>query len=285
MIHGIIPSNPVEDDTLPMTFRPVTEPLEAGIARQRGVFETLALLTPSDLRGERKIRIGGPGDGGYVLVDRLRPGQPVMSFGVGPSVTFDLDLAERGHSVLLFDHTIARLPGEHARFTWFAEGVAAAVDPARGLFTFADHMAKLPPGADAPILKMDVEGVEWEVLTETSIALLRRFEQIVLELHGLPQLDDPRFRGMVWRALASLSSAFTLAHVHANNFGGIQMVSGFPVPDALEVTYIRSDLVLSAPSMTYYPTPLDTGNCLDWPDLPLWFYPFAPVAAKPSFPW
>ena len=26
-----------------MTFRPVTEPLEAGIARQRGVFEALAL--------------------------------------------------------------------------------------------------------------------------------------------------------------------------------------------------------------------------------------------------
>ena len=123
------------------------------------------------------------------------------------------------------------------------------------------------------------------MLTETSIALLRRFEQIVLELHNLPQLDEPRFRGMAWRALASLSSAFTLCHVHANNFGAITTVSGFPVPETLEVTYIRSDLVQVAPSMTWYPTPLDTGNCLDWPDLPLWFYPFMPAAVRPSFPW
>jgi hypothetical protein len=267
-----------------MSFRPVTEPLEAGIARQRGVFEALALLTPHDLPHEKKIRIGDPGDGGYVLVDRLRPSQPVMSFGVGPSVSFDLDLAERGHSILLFDHTIGRLPEEHAGFTWFEEGVSGHADPAHRLFTLADHMAKLPTGCDAPILKMDVEGAEWEVLTETSILLMRRFEQIVLELHNLPKLEETRFRGLAWRVLASLSSAFTLCHVHANNFGSIANVSGFPVPETLEVTYIRSDLVRAAPSMTYYPTALDSGNCLDWPDLPLWFYPFMPTAVKPSFP-
>lgn len=268
-----------------MTFRPVTEPLEAGIARQRGVFEALSLLTPYDLPRERKIRIGGAGDGGYVLVDRLRPGQAVMSFGIGPSVTFDRDLAERGHSVLLFDHTIEALPEAHARFTWFREGVAAVADPARGLSTLADHMAKLPPGGEAPILKMDVEGAEWDALTETPVNVLRRFEQIVLEFHDLPRLGETRFRSIAWKALASLSSAFTLAHVHANNFGGIAIVAGFPVPETLEATYIRSDLVQTAPSTTFYPTPLDTGNCLDWPDLPLWFYPFMPSATKPAFPW
>jgi hypothetical protein len=261
-----------------MAFRPVTEPLEAGIARQRGVFEALSLLTPYDLPAEQKVRIGGPGDGGYVLVDRLRAAQPVMSFGVGPSVAFDLDMAERGHRVLLFDHTIASLPGEHAGFTWYPEGVAGAADP-------ADHMAKLPHGLEAPILKLDVEGAEWDVLTETPMGLLRRFEQIVVELHELPRLEERRFRSMAWKALATLSSAFTLCHVHANNFGGIQTVCGFPIPDTLEVTYIRSDLVEVAASTTLYPTPLDTGNCLDWPDFPLWFYPFVPGTGKAAFPW
>ena len=268
-----------------MAFRPVTEPLEAGIARQRGVFEALSLLTPYDLPGERKIRIGGPGDGGYVLVDRLRAGQPVMSFGVGPSVTFDLDLAEREHRILLFDHTIEALPGEHEGFTWYREGVAGAADPTQRLFTLADHMAKLPHGCEAPILKLDVEGAEWDVLTETSMGLLRRFEQIVVELHELPRLEERRFRSMAWKALATMSSAFTLCHVHANNYGGIQTVCGFPIPETLEVTYIRSDLVQAVASTTFYPTPLDTGNCLDWPDFPLWFYPFVPGSGKAAFPW
>jgi hypothetical protein len=266
-------------------FRPVTETLEAGIARQRGVFEALSLLTPFDLPKARKIRIGGPGDGGYVLVDRLRPAQPVMSFGIGPSVSFDLDLARRGHPVLLFDHTIEALPGEHPGFTWYAEGVAGASDPAQRLFTLADHMAKLPHGGEAPILKLDVEGAEWDVLTETPMGLLRRFEQIVVELHELPRLEERRFRGMAWKALATISSTFTLCHVHANNFGGIQTVCGFPVPETLEATYVRSDLVEVAPSTTFYPTPLDTGNCLDWPDLPLWFFPFVPGTGKAVFPW
>ena len=268
-----------------MAFRPVTEPLEAGIARQRAVCDALSLLTPHDLPAERKVRIGGAGDGGYVLVDRLRPAQPVMSFGVGPSVAFDRDLAERGHPVLLFDHTIEALPGEHADFTWYREGVAGAADRATRLFTLADHMAKLPHGPDAPILKLDVEGAEWDVLARTPIALLRRFEQIVVELHELPRLEESRFREMARRALAAMSSAFTLCHVHANNFGAIQTVCGFPVPDTLEATYIRSDLVQAAASTTFYPTPLDTGNCLDWPDFPLWFYPFAPGAGKALFPW
>ena len=268
-----------------MAFRPVTEPLEAGIARQRGVFEALSLLTPYDLPAERKIRIGGPGDGGYVLVDRLRATQPVMSFGVGPSVAFDLHMAERGHRVLLFDHTIEALPGEHAGFTWYREGVAGAGDAAQRLFTLADHMAKLPHGAEGPILKLDVEGAEWNVLTETSMGLLRRFEQIVVELHELPRLEERRFRSMAWKALATMSSAFTLCHVHANNFGGIQTVCGFPVPETLEVTYIRSDLVEAAASTTFYPTRLDTGNCLDWPDYPLWFFPFIPGSAEAVFQW
>jgi len=273
-----------------MAFRPVTEALEEGIARQRGVFEALSMLTPYDLPGERKVRIGGPGDGGYVLVDRLRPTQPVMSFGVGSSVAFDLDLAERGHRVLLFDHTVGALPGEHPGFTWYPEGVAGAADPAQRLFTLADHMAKLSHlggdgGAEAPILKLDVEGAEWDVLTETSMGLLRRFEQIVVEFHELPRLEERRFRSMAWKALATMSSSFTLCHVHANNFGGIQTVCGFPVPDTLEVTYVRSDVVEAAASTTFYPTPLDTGNCLDWPDLPLWFFPFVPGTGKAVFPW
>jgi hypothetical protein len=163
--------------------------------------------------------------------------------------------------------------------------VAGVADAARRLFTLADHMARLPHGEAPPILKLDVEGAEWDVLTETPMGLLRRFEQIVVELHELPRLEERRFRGMAWKALATMSSSFTLCHVHANNFGGIQTVCGFPIPDTLELTYIRSDLVEAAPSATFYPTPLDTGNCLDWPDFPLWFYPFMPGTGTPVFPW
>jgi tetratricopeptide (TPR) repeat protein len=267
-----------------MTLRPVLEPASVALRRQKMVFEALSLLMPFDLPGERKVRIGAPGDGSYVMVDRLRPSQPVMSFGVGPSLNFDLGMAERGHDILLFDHTIDKLPAAHPRFTWFREGIASVSDPGRALFTLAEHLAKLPAGSEAPILKLDVEGAEWEVLGEAPAGLLGRFEQITLELHQVARLDEPRFNAGVQKALRKLAADFTLCHVHANNFGGVPIVGGFPVPEALEVTYVRSDLVTRAPSTTIYPSALDAPNYQQWPDHLLWYFPFLPGSETFEFP-
>jgi hypothetical protein len=117
-----------------MATRVVTEPAWVGIKRQQMVFETLRLLIPFDLPHERKARIGGRGDGSYVLVDRLLKIQPVLSFGIGPSVQFELDMAVRGHDVLMFDHTVDKVPAEHQRFRWFREGIGSHSAP-QGTFS------------------------------------------------------------------------------------------------------------------------------------------------------
>src|SRR5258708_12714549 len=133
-----------------MAIRTVTEPASVGAQRQRMVFEALSLLIPYDLPGERKIRIGEPGDGSYVIVDRQRSSQPVMSFGVGPSINFEIGMAERGHDVFMFDHTIAAPPAAHPRAFWFCEGVASASNAPRKLFTLPDPINNLPPASHPP---------------------------------------------------------------------------------------------------------------------------------------
>ena len=258
-----------------MTLRAVEEPVVVGLKRRRLVFDALSLLVPFDLPRERKVRIGEPGDGSYVMVDRLRASQPVMSFGVGPSVEFEMEMAERGHSVFMFDHTIDSLPATHPRFAWFREGITGGPRPEKGLFTLAEHMDKLPSDSQ-PILKLDVEGAEWAVLDEAPTGSLARFEQIALEVHFLYRFEEPLFNAKVQRALRKISSAFTLCHVHANNFSPIRIVAGFPVPEALELTYIRSDLVTRMPSTTLYPTSIDRPNFPQFPDHLLWFFPFLP---------
>ena len=267
-----------------MAVRVVTEPVSAALARGRMVFEALSLLTPFDLPGERKLRIGEPGDGSYVLIDRLDPSQPIMSFGIGPSTSFETGIAERGHEVLLFDHTIDALPGDHPRFTWFREGVAPVSEPKRSLLSLAAHMDKLPGGRASPILKLDIEGAEWSVLGATPVDLLVRFEQIALELHHLHELDNPAFNATAQLVLGKLAAHFTLCHVHANNFCSVAVVGGFPVPETLELTYIRSDLVERAPSTTVYPTPIDAPNYPQWPDHLLWYFPFLPSTGAMRFP-
>jgi hypothetical protein len=216
------------------------------------------------------------GDGGYVLLDRLDPAQVVMSFGIGPSVTFDLEMAERGHTILMFDHTIDTLPGDHASFTWYREGVSGVSQPEAGLFSLEDHMAKLPEGAIDPILKMDVEGAEWEALAAAPPGTLARFAQITLELHDLLALDQPTVNASVQKALQALLVDFVPVHVHGNNFGTLGSVGGFACVETLEVTYARRDLFPSVPSQTLYPTPYDTPNFDERDDFRLWFFPFVP---------
>ena len=113
--------------------RSVPNPMKVPLMPQTRVLAALRHLVPYDEPGIGKLRLGGPHDGGYVMLDALAPSQTVLSFGVGPTVTFDADMAERGHDVLLFDHTVDALPQSHPRFRWFRQGVAGQPDPAADL--------------------------------------------------------------------------------------------------------------------------------------------------------
>ena len=248
---------------------------------QAMVIDALRLLTPHDVAGIDKIRIGGPGDGGYVLLDCIQPGVPVMSFGIGPSVAFDQDMAERGHPVLMFDHTIDALPATHPSFTWHRAGVAA--EPGPNLDTLANHMAGLAKSSTDMILKMDIEGAEWDVLSSAPTGLLARFSQITMELHDLQRLGEPDYNAKFQAALKALSD-FAVVHVHANNYGALVFVGGTLCAQTLEITYIRRDLVTLLPSKTVYPTALDSPNFEGGPDHLLWFFPFLPGSAQATIP-
>jgi hypothetical protein len=131
---------------------------------------------------------------------------------------------------------------------------------------------------------MDVEGAEWGVFNTASVDLLCRFEQITFELHELARLEENVFNNAARNALAKLASCFTLCHVHANNFGNIRVIANcFPIPEALELTYIRTDLVTRVPSSTVYPTELDHPNFHQFPELRMWYFPFIPGSESNKF--
>lgn len=241
-------------------------------------YDALTLLTPFDI-DVGKCRVGSVGDGGYVLADCLRPEQTVLSYGVGWDVTFEQDMAARGHRVFLFDHTIEFVPALHANCSYVAEGIGAVCDAARNLWTIEEHLRRAAIEGSDLILKLDVEGAEWEVLEAIPDAVLHRFEQVTLEVHGLADLEDDGFMARFEAALRKLNARFTLFHVHANNCAAIAVVDGLVVCDVLELSYIRSDRVTRRPSATRYPTALDAANRFGRPDTVLSFFPFAPPAA------
>ena len=141
-------------------------------------------------------------------------------------------------------------------------------------------MRKLPADTMDPILKMDVEGAEWDCLAATPRAVLARFAQITLEFHTLFDLAEPAFNARVQKALEALNADFVPVHVHGNNFGKLGEAGGFAVVETLEVTYARRDLFQAVPSATLYPTRFDTPNFDERPDFQLWFFPFLPGSER-----
>jgi Methyltransferase FkbM domain len=243
------------------------------------VVEALSLLTPYDI-DKPKIRIGPKTDGGYILADCISKAQAVLSYGIGTEYRFDIELAKRGHDVYMFDHTIEGVQAENQKLYFYSEGVSGRTDEASHVFSIQDHLDRHRIRGDRLLLKMDVEGAEYEAFEELPDETLNRFEQIILEIHWLEKLDEVGFRERFCRVFRRLNSIFTLFHVHANNWNGqndLSIVGGIPVSSIIELSYIKSTVVHTEPSQTLYPTTFDYPNVTQFQDKLLWFYPFLPT--------
>jgi len=241
------------------------------------LFHVLKLLTPFDVTSHLKRRIGTNADGGYVLFDDFENVSVVYSFGIGGNVDFDEAFADIGKSVYMFDHTIEGPPRHHPNFCFYGRGLSSSDDAEQQTFSLAHYISELDhEDRNDMILKIDVEGAEWDVISKIDTETLGKFRQIVLELHSLLRLDQEDFRSRAATALQKLCDQFVLGHVHANNWGSVGFVHGLTVADVLELTYIRKDLVNFQNSTMPFPQSVDFSNDPSRPDIPLWFYPFLP---------
>jgi hypothetical protein len=183
-----------------------------------------------------------------------------------------------GKQIFMFDHTVDGPPVNHPNFHFFRHGAGKENDETAALYTIEHQIGRLGhAGRNDLLLKIDVDGVEYDIFSAMSTDTLLHFRQITMEIHGVLKLGDPAFRAKFVAAFSRINSVFTLFHVHANNYGDIGFVDGFIIADVLELSYVRSDLVEREISQTIYPTVLDFPNWPPRPDYLLWFHPFLPV--------
>lgn len=233
------------------------------------LFDLLDMIRPWQMRNERKVRIGSNSDGGYVVPASSHLSNLVFSIGIGSEVSFDEELGRQGATVLQFDHTIERSPATHSNCIFHRLGWGA-ID-SHPLISL-NKMISMADWSDAchPILKFDTEGAEWNCLANAEGSDLARFEVLSGEFHGFDKLPDRVFFNTAYNVFAKLNRSHRVVHLHANNAGGMVMLSGVPFPRLLELTWARRDV------FTFYghsnepiPGPLDRPNVPQLPDLHL----------------
>lgn len=214
------------------------------------------LVRPMSASNLRLTRIGNASDGGYVMSDDLQA-DGAISLGIGPDVSWDCDVSSLGIPVVMFDPTIRRPPKRVEGAHFFRLGVgetdaAARMLPLGDLIQVAgfEHSRQL-------LLKMDVEGAEWVSISNASSELLSRFRQIVVEFHDISRFKSDDDSSTMLSAAALLSRHHVPVHVHANNYSEIVRFDDYWFPDAIEVTYVRNDLLVNVYPADSLSTELD----------------------------
>lgn len=235
--------------------------------------EIVSLLSPMDVSGGDYVRIGRDCDGGYVMLDNFLQVrvEAAYSFGISDDVSWDLDIANRSIDVFMYDHTINKLPKIHSRFNFYKLGITGS-KAGENLKTFTElindnnHI-----DSNSLILKMDIEGCEWDVFRETPIDLINKFSQIVIEFHGLLPYENNKNYENIIQVLRKINKTHQSIHVHANSMSTPLWIGDMVLPNLLEVTYIRrSDVANKLRSNTRrFPTCLDKPTIEGLPDIEL----------------
>jgi hypothetical protein len=242
-------------------------------ALQSEILAILRLLEPKKVVDYEKIRVGSKSDGGYVQIDDLECISHAFSFGVSDNDSWDLTMAKAGISVEQFDHAIERAPSDHPLLRFHRKMVSA--DATAQSVTLGDLAAEYSKfGAPDLIVKIDIEGCEWDAFDRATDAVLSRFAQLICEFHDLSRLTDPAFRARARSVFEKLAKHFAPVHVHGNNCGRLRIISNIPLPDALEVTFASRGRYSFTETKELFPTPLDAPNYPDSADIVLGAFRF-----------
>ncbi len=243
--------------------------------------QALLGLKPQPYAGDL-IRIGGDGDGAYLVPDDLAGISMCISPGASTTKLFEDELWQSYRiPSLLIDRSSTpegfstpMTPGQTLIQKWLEPHDSAEAISLPSVLACAKANAHDPDY----LLQIDIEGGEYTTITEQSEALLKAFRIIVIEFHNLGDLLRPwsPWHRRIKETISTLNKHHACIHAHPNNCCGEFFIPGTDInlPWVLECTFLRRDRLdclgssgnepLTTESHpVVLPHPLDITNCPD----------------------
>src|SRR5437899_6556211 len=161
----------------------------------------LAELQPVALKNCTLKRFGSANDGGYLMCENLiEPVDAGYSYGVGSNDDWGCEVSRRYHVRVheydCFDPARPTCNGGTFVFHNECVGDRAGYRKSRLFDTLNNQIRKNGDPGRRLIIKMDIEGAEWDSLRATSDELLASIPQIAMEMHGF---EDPKMLDLLRR--------------------------------------------------------------------------------------
>src|SRR5438445_10327467 len=229
----------------------------------------LAELQPVTLKNCKFARFGSANDGGYLMCENLiKPIDAAYSYGVGPNDEWGCDVSRRYHvPVYQYDcFDPARPTCDGGTFVFHNEcvGNRSGYAGSHVFDTMENQIRKNGDTGRRLIIKMDIEGGEWDSLLAAPDELLASIPQITMELHGF---DNPK----IFEVLRKLKRNFYLVNLHFNNWSCTPKAAPLPAW-AYQVLWVNKRVGVLDPAASV-PAPMSPLNAPDSPTWPDWQLP------------
>jgi hypothetical protein len=245
-------------------------PQPAAVVQQRqALFD---MLQPVPLTNCQLERFGEADDGGYLMCGNLMTEvESAYSYGIGGYDKWGCDVsAKLDVAVHQYDCFNTKQPACFRGETVFhAECVddTKSTHDGRAFDTIASHFTRNGDVSKRIVLKIDVEGAEWDALLTAPDAVLEQIDQLAVEFHFVEDgqfrwIEDAKHLDVVRR----LKQFFEVGHIHFNNASCIGDLHPFP-SSAYEVLFVSKRLAVVGPSPRVHSLhPLDARNNSSLPD-------------------
>jgi hypothetical protein len=224
----------------------------------------LAELQPVALKNCTFQRFGSANDGGYLMCENLiEPVDAAYSYGVGRNDDWGCEVSRRYHVAVhqydCFDP--ARPTCNGGAFVFHNECVGDRTGYRKSHFfdTLENQISKNGDTGRRLIIKMDIEGAEWDSLFAAPDELLASIPQLAVEMHGF---DNPK----IVEVLRKMKRNFYPVNVHFNNWSCTRKAAPLPAW-AYQVLWVNKRIGVRDPAAPF-PAPMSRLNAPDSPTLP-----------------
>ena len=177
------------------------------------------------------IRIGSESDGGYVLVNDIKNTDFLISMGIANDVTFEQQIGPMVYEMHLYDYSIDRLPEDIEKSYFFKERIGSE---SHYIFDRVEDEKDI-------ILKIDIEGGEWDFFRSLSHDQINRFRQIAIEIHWLLDNEWLQIPGFHLDIIEKINQTHQIVALHPNNYQSYVIHDKIKIPQVLEITFLRKD--------------------------------------------
>jgi hypothetical protein len=268
VLESVMPGSIVFKRAIAFVLAAVAVLIVLGVVRAAQTWQLrraiLGELQPVALKNCSFKRFGSANDGGYLLCENLIGTiDAAYSYGVGHNDDWGCEVSRRyGVPVHQYDcFNPARPSCDGGTFLFHDECVGGRAEQAggRSFDTLQNQIAKNGNAGGQLLIKIDIEGAEWESLLATPDAVLASVPQLAMELHGH---SEPR----ILDAVRKLKQHFYLVNLHFNNWSCNPLAAPFPAW-AYQVLWVNKRVGVLDPSVPP-PAPASPLNAPDAPNQP-----------------